>query len=117
MATKPFDPLEGVTTKTTKDELMEILRKTAALLRRGENQKKKRLAEIEDRITKKREAAGTTTQELRQAIFSMSDPEWTETIEFLEEFEDLAPVGVQRLIVGGRVLLGQIPVEPDGTDD
>lgn len=112
MATKPFDPLEGVNTKTTRTELMDKLRKTAALLRRQDNQKKKQLAEIEDRIRAKREASGATQEELRQSIFSMTDPEWVELIEFLEEFEDLAPIGARRLIAGGRVLLGQIP-EPD----
>lgn len=108
------DPLEGVTSKTTKDELMERLRKAAAALRRDAKQKRKRLDEVEDRLAAKREASiGSYGQELRQAIFSMTDEEWTELIEFLEEFEDLSPVGVRRLIVGGRILLGQIPTEPD----
>lgn len=104
MAGKVLDPMEGVTTKTTKEELMERLRNAAAALRRNDRKQKAALQEIEDRIR----AKGVRTPEmLKQVIVSATEDEWKESIEFLEEFDDLLPVPLQRLVVGGHVLLGQ----------
>lgn len=111
MTVKAYDPLEGVSAKTTKDDLMERLRRAAALLRREENQKKKRVAEIEDRLRAKYD--GQTNEPLKSAIVSQTEAEWKELVEFLEEFEDLLPVGGLRIVQGGRVLLKLIPTEPD----
>lgn len=112
MTTKPYDPLDGVNTKTGKDELMERLRKASAWIRRHENGQKKQLAEVEERLRAKGQASGDP-ERLKQAIISSTEEEWTELIEFLEEFEDLAPILAQRIIIGGRMLLGQIPAVPD----
>lgn len=100
-----YDPMEGVTTKTTKEELMERLRKAAAALRKTDRSQKAVLQEIEDRLRAK---GAINTADLRQVIVSATDQEWNESIEFLEEFEDILPVPLKRLVIGGRVLLGQI---------
>lgn len=108
MARKTHDLLDGITDRSTKPELMERLRDGAALLRRSDRQRKARVQEIEDRIR----AKGTVnTAVLQQVIVSASDEEWKEAIEFLEEFDDLLPISLQRLVLGGRTLLGQIAAE------
>lgn len=84
---------------------MERLRKAAAALRRQDRTTKARLQEIEDRLRAK---GAVQTEDLKQVIVSATEAEWNESIEFLEEFEELLPVGLKRLVVGGRVLLGQI---------
>lgn len=109
--TKVYDPLEGVTAETKKDELMERLRRAAAMLRREDNQNKKRVAEIEDRLRAKYD--GQSREQLKSAIVSQTEAEWKELVEFLEEFEDLLPVGGLRIVQGGRILLKLIPTEPD----
>lgn len=110
MADAIYDPLEGVTKTTKKEDLMDRLRKAAAVIRRQDREKKSRLQEIEERIRAK---GAVNPDELRQAIVSATEDEWKNAIEFLEEFEgtgngdNLLPVSLQRLVVGGRVLLGQ----------
>lgn len=105
---KAFDPLEGVTPKTTKDELVDRLRKAATALRKGDRQRKATLQEIEDRLRAK--AAGGDNADLMQVVGVASAAEWADAIEFLEEFEDdgLLPVALERFLVGGRTLLGLI---------
>lgn len=102
-----YDPMEGVNTKTPKEELMERLRKAAAALRKQDRTKKAKLAEIEQRL---REKGAQRQERLVQVIASATPDEWKEAISFLEDFEaeGLLPVSLQRLAVGGRVLLGQI---------
>lgn len=98
------DPLEGVTTKTTKEELMSRLKDAGALLRRLDRSGKADLQAIEDRLR----AKGTKPHDdLKQVIVSATEQEWKESVEFLEEFADLLPTPLQRLVIGGRVLLGQ----------
>lgn len=104
MAGKVFDPLEGVDTDTSREVLMERLRRAAAGLRGQDRGNKAKLQEIEDRLRAK---GAVKHEQLQQVIVSATNAEWNESIEFLEEFEDLLPVGLQRLVVGGRVLLGQ----------
>lgn len=100
-----YDPMDGVTSKTTKEELMERLRKAGAAIRRGDRQRKAALQEVEDRIR----AKGVQPQvELQQVIVTATEDEWKQAIEFLEEFDDLLPIPLQRLVVGGHALQGQI---------
>jgi hypothetical protein len=104
MATK--DPLEGVTPKTTKEELMGRLKDAAAAIRKGDRQHKADLQAVEDRIRAKYAGTAHEHEVLRQVIISATTEEWKESVEFLEEFTDLLPVPLQRLVMGGRVLLG-----------
>ena len=106
-----FDPMDGVTPKTTKEDLMDRLRRAAAELRKSDRRRKASLQEVEDRIRAKA-ADGLAPEILCQVIVSATESEWKESIEFLEEFEDpkdgttLLPTPLQRLVVGGHVLLG-----------
>lgn len=104
MAAKAWDPLEGVSAKTTKDDLMARLRKAATALRKEDRTRKSGLQEIEERL----KAKGQVPRDnLRQVIASATISEWNETIQFLEELEAYLPVGLQRLLMGGKVLLEQ----------
>jgi hypothetical protein len=104
-----FDPLEGVTPRTTKEDLMDRLRRAGTELRKSDRRRKAALQEVEERIKAK---ATNQPETLRQVIVSATESEWKESIEFLEEFEDpkdgttLLPTPLQRLVVGGHVLLG-----------
>lgn len=106
MPVTAYDPLEGVSTKTTKEELMNRLREAAAKLRIADRTQKAKLQEIEDRLRAK--SAGTAPEALRQVIVSATTEEWVTSVEFLEEFGDLLPPPLARLVIGGRVLLGQV---------
>lgn len=98
------DILDGITAKTTKEELMGRLRQAATLLRRDDRDKKKTVAEIEARLRTKGQR---TSAPLQQVIVSATDAEWKESVEFLEEFNEvgLLPTPLQRMVIGGRVLM------------
>lgn len=100
--TKNDDILDGITAKTTKEELMSRLRSAATMLRKGDRAKQTKLAEIEERLRNMNQSSAI---ELRQVIVSAPDSDWDETIKFLEEFDDLLPTPLQRILIGGRVLL------------
>lgn len=99
------DPLEGITAKTTKEELMNRLRTLATRVRKDDRAQVATLQAIEDRLR----AKGTANDyDLRQVIGVATPDEWKEAVEFLEEFEDdnLLPVALARFLAGGRTLLG-----------
>lgn len=98
------DPLKGLTTKTPKEEWMNVARKLAAQLRRQDKQRQATVAEVQERLIAKRAA---NPLELKEIVFSLSDAELKDAVEFLEEFpqEDLLPAALQRFVRGGRVFL------------
>lgn len=100
-----YDPMEGVSTKTTKEELMDRLRRAGVALRKNDRQRKAALQEVEDRIRAK---GLPPAADLQQVIVTATEEEWKESIDFLEEFDDLLPIPLQRLVVGGHALQGQI---------
>lgn len=70
MATPLYDPTEGVTTKTTKDDMLDRLRKAKRVINGLDRQNKVRLQEIEDRIR----AKGVPNEaDLRQVIVSATE--------------------------------------------
>lgn len=87
---------------------MNRLRRAAAELRKSDRQRKATLQQIEDRLRAKSGAVAEI--DLRQVIVSATEDEWKESIQFLEEFEteDLLPLSLQRLAIGGRTLFQQI---------
>lgn len=107
MAKQLADPLAGITSKTTKEELIERLRSLATRVRKEDRQEKARLQVIEDRLKAK---GRQRDEDLLQVIGVATGEEWTEAIEFLEEFEDegLLPTALARFLVGGRTLMGLI---------
>jgi len=109
---KTFDPMEGVTGKTTKEELMDRLRRAGALIRSQDRKRKADLQEIEDRLV----AKGENLTPLMQCVFNATEQEWEDALAFLEEFEvkALLPTALERLAVGGRTLLGK---HQDGDSD
>lgn len=100
-----YDPTEGVTVTTTKDELKERLRKAAATIRGLDRKRAHDLQEIEDRLVAKRE----NMTPLMQCVFNATEEEWEDALSFLEEFEvkALLPTALERLAIGGRTLLGK----------
>jgi len=103
--------LEGITSKTTKEELTQRLRRAATLLRKGERAKATRLQEIEERL--RANVQDAPDYELRQVIVNGTLDEWREMEQFLSEFHEpdkptLLPTSLQRLLIGARVMLGDV---------
>lgn len=97
------DPLEGITDKTTKAEMLKRLNDVADRLRGIERERTGKLGEIEERVRAKYKPGDLP--ELHSIVFMATDPEMKESILFLEEFEDVLPTALQRLRQGGRLLL------------
>ncbi len=104
MSTTATDPLEGISEKSTKAEMLTALNKLADKLRSHEKQRTGRLAEIEDRVRTKYRPGDVP--ELHNVILVATIEEWADAIDFLENFEDLLPVALSRVRQGGRILLG-----------
>lgn len=102
--------LEGITTKTTKEDLTIRLRKAVTLARKTERQKMTRLQEIEERL--RAQVTDVPNDELRQVIINGSTDDWREMEKFLSEFHTpeptLLPPALQRILVGARVMLGDV---------
>lgn len=100
-----FDPMEGVVGSTTKDELRNRLSRAAAVIRQQRRRRRADMQDVEDRLA----AKGENTTPLMQCVFSATEDEWEETLAFLEEFEVMAllPTSLERLLIGGRQLLGK----------
>lgn len=103
--------MTGISSKTTKEELTSRLRKMATLARKGEREKMTRLQEIEERLRSQMQDA--PDYELRQVIVNGTMQEWAEMEMFLSEFHEpdkpsLLPPSLQRLLIGARVMLGDV---------
>lgn len=104
MSSTAADPLEGITEKTTKVDMLKRLNELADKLRGYERKRTGRLAEIEDRVRAKYKPG--ELPELHNVIISATIDEWADVIDFLEQFEDLLPLALDRVRAGGRILLG-----------
>lgn len=113
------DPVEGVTTRTTKDEMLGRLRQASkdlltlkSKLSKQETTRLDRLQEIEQRVQKKYASRPTTT--VQNVIVSGTVEELTDTAEFLDEFgREILPVMLQRLSIGLDALLKRDASEDD----
>ncbi len=104
MSTIATDPLEGISEKSTKSEMLRRMNELADLVRGHEKQRTGKLAEIEDRVRAKYKPGDVP--ELHNVILSATIEEWADAIDFLENFEDLLPTALARVRQGGRLLLG-----------
>jgi hypothetical protein len=95
--------LTNVTDKTTKAQLLEILRKADREMQAKEDSRVARMQEIEERVR----AAASEPAELKTIMNSASLDEWRETNGFLDNFEDLLPAPLARLREGLRVLFSE----------
>jgi hypothetical protein len=91
--------LEGIDNKTTKAELLDRLKSLADKLHAGDGGTTTRLAEVEKRVRAKRSG---TDHDLRTVMITASPAEWREVEDFLDDFEDLLPVGLARIHEGSR---------------
>lgn len=96
------DPREGITTKTTKAEMMERLNKLADMFESQQKKDRNKLAKMQKDLRKK--WAGRATQSsLLSVVLSGTDEEWKETLEFLEDAQELVPEPLRRLLIGLRI--------------
>lgn len=96
------DILAGITDKSSKADMLKKLNELADIIRGTERKKAGRLSEIEARVKAKYRPGDVP--DLHNVIIAATVEEWEETVEFLEEWEELLPTALAR--VGGRELLG-----------
>lgn len=89
--------LEGVTPKTTKDDLMKRLRKAAKQIAGYEDENVRKMQEIEERVR-----ASLKPVELRTVMISSTPEEWTEAVDFLENFDGYLPSSLARVREGAK---------------
>lgn len=99
--TQADELLEGID-KLDKSELATRLRRAGQLLKKVDKEQQDRVTAIEERVKAKRKVS---PEKLRQVIVNSTEAEWKETVEWLEQWDDLLPIPLQRLLVGGKVLL------------
>lgn len=89
--------LEGVTTKTTKADLLSRLRKAAKQIAGYEDENAKRMQEIEEKV---RSSLKPVT--LKTVMISSTPEEWQEAVDFLENFDGYLPSSLARVREGAK---------------
>ena len=89
--------LEGVTPKTTKDDLLKRLRKAARQIAGYEDEKVAKMQEIEEKVR-----ASLKPVSVKTVMVSSTPDEWTEVVDFLENFEGYLPASLVRLREGAK---------------
>jgi hypothetical protein len=105
------DPLDGISEKSTKSQILEAANKLADKVRGYERQRTSKLGEIEKRVRSKYKPGDLPN--LHNVIVTSTEEEWKDVIEFLDEFDDVLPVALARIHEGGKLLLHG----PDHEDD
>lgn len=96
--------LEGVTTATTKAQLLDKLREADRQLQGVQDARVGQLQELEERLRAKFQAARRDT---RQILLVADVDELTTAIDFLENFEDLLPSALARVYDGMCIVTGK----------
>lgn len=89
--------LEGVTTKTTKADLLSRLRKAAKQIAGYEDENARRMQEIEEKV---RSSLKPVT--LKTVMISSTPEEWQEAVDFLENFDGYLPSSLARVREGAK---------------
>lgn len=89
--------LEGITPKTTKSELMQRLRDAAKTIAAQEDEKVARMQEIEEKVR-----ASLKPVELVTVMISSTQEEWSEAVDFLENFDGYLPSSLARVREGAK---------------
>jgi hypothetical protein len=89
--------LEGISTKTTKADLLDRLRKAASKIAGYEDQDAKRMQEIEEKVR-----ASIKPVTLITVMCSSTPEEWAEAVDFLENFEGFLPSSLARIREGAK---------------
>lgn len=103
------DLMEGITSKTKKDDLVERLKEAGRRLGRYEKTEKTQMRAIEKRVRE----ANRRPEELRQIVLLGTRDDWKETLDFLNQWGDYLPPSLARLREGVSVLAAEegIPTE------
>jgi hypothetical protein len=89
--------LEGVTTKTTKDDLLKRLRKAAKLIAGYEDANVAKMQEIEEKV---RSSLKPVT--VKTVMCSSTPQEWAEVVDFLDNFDGFLPSSLVRIREGAK---------------
>lgn len=91
------DVLEGITTKTTKADLMSRLRKAAKAIAGYEDEHVRRMQEIEEKVR-----AELKPVQLKTVMCSSTPDEWAEAADFLDNFDGYLPSSLARVREGAK---------------
>lgn len=89
--------LEGVTAKTTKDDLLKRLRKAAKLIAGYEDEHVARMQEIEEKVR-----ASLKPVEVKTVMCSSTAEEWGDVVDFLDNFDGYLPSSLVRIREGAK---------------
>lgn len=101
------DPLAGITTKTTRPQLMERLKELAKRVQQTPDTASS--THSFDEVKKRVKAKGTpgVTTNYQTVIVLATDQEWGDTSNFLKEFDGFLPAPLQRLLTGWEALVAE----------
>lgn len=102
------NPLEGVTGKMSKGELLARAQRASELM--------KTIQTVA--VGRRKWQARDHSDELHTVVVTGTEDEWIEALEFLFDFNDIIPMSLRRLLEGGRVMFElQSEEEADATDN
>lgn len=96
--------LDDVTADTPRNVLLAKLREAAAQLFERSDKKVAELQEIEERVRAK---YANRNEALVQIIATSTEAEWSDAVDFLENFKDMLPVALYRVHDGAKTALGR----------
>lgn len=110
--TTPEDTLlGGLNEKSRRSDLFSKIRELAGMIHQQDDQRLGRLQQIENDVRAKYEG---TAQPLAQLHVSNTHEEWDDVIDFLDNFEDMLPHGLTRVLEGARAIRQHDDFDPDG---
>lgn len=89
------NPLEGISGKMSKGELLSRAQRAAETMR---------TIQTVARGRRKWQSRNPGSDELHTVVVTATEDEWIEAMEFLFDFNDLLPMSLKRLLEGGRVM-------------
>ena len=101
------DVLAGITDKTTKADLLSRLRDAARRLHGQEDDRVARMQEIEETVRAKFSGTQVT---VKSVTLMSTEEEFSEMIDFLENFTDIMPIAMHRLLAGAKAVTGKSEV-------
>lgn len=108
------DILEGVNEKSRRADLFGRLREASKRIakledaatkaeRKSNDERVAKMQEIEERIRSSFQRADV---DLRSITLMSTEAEFAELIDFLENFEDIMPIAMHRLLAGAKAVTG-----------
>lgn len=109
------DPMDGITTRTKKEDLLERIKKLGDVLHGLRSERLTEIQQLEQRIRAKYKP--NQFPQLKRVILASTEAELDEAYEFLKDFEELMPPALQRFHAGLAMLLSKADADFLNEDD